>query len=474
MLGRRLLPALKRTYPQAQIHALDLRLPLLSTVDSNHHAVHWHKCDISDDRDMNRLSLPLHRAATDLVVVHLAAFWSLDLGHKDMYERVNVRGTRNVLNWCARNRTRHVIFASSLTARQPSLPGNQQACQLITEGAACDAHPSVPYGISKLRGEDLLDQFGQKYPEAMCDSVLFAGLYDPVHCLLPPLAWLFDRWSMPAPLGCIIPGRGQTRVPYMDINDAVDMIMALIHQRPRTMTHTSSSGPRLFSNTFIGAPRIAPSHLDLFQILRPLLLKHEGTKMMMKSICVPVPIIRAGLWTENVLRRGLGMNQAPEPPNALKMLDHSWAVDPSLTYQLLKWEPTRVLQNALPGMVSARAESPIAWRTMQSLRAQQPRLVYQALRVQMIKNKNRPFPLSSMNHKKGPRALMITCLWVFLFSVCFFVQLACIGDVKTLCGPKRRYFNHTRTHKHTQRTLELRRKRVNKKKRTRPTRLYLH
>ena len=83
-------------------------------------------------------------------VVHVAALYSYD-ADPEMIERVNVEGTRNVLDACIRERVRRLVHTSTAGTCGP-VPGRE-----ATEG---DSPPAwelrVPYKRTKLAAERLV------------------------------------------------------------------------------------------------------------------------------------------------------------------------------------------------------------------------------------------------------------------------------------------------------------------------------
>jgi len=120
---------------------------------------HRHNCDASWDLVEGdvRDALAVSRAASGAqVVAHLAAFTSVPESferHEDCY-RTNVQGTWNVLEACARNEVRKLVFASSSSvyAELPDSPKSETDCP----------EPISPYAVSKLEGEHLLGIYAEQ------------------------------------------------------------------------------------------------------------------------------------------------------------------------------------------------------------------------------------------------------------------------------------------------------------------------
>lgn len=86
-------------------------------------------------------------------VVHLAAYYTF-FGKKDMHQRVNVEGTRNLLEAMLHHRVPWIIYCSTTEVIGPTSGG------AVDEDAP--SNPAYEYGASKVRAERLVKEFGDK------------------------------------------------------------------------------------------------------------------------------------------------------------------------------------------------------------------------------------------------------------------------------------------------------------------------
>ncbi len=100
----------------------------------------------------------LRKASNEVdVVFHLVAK-THDLSSIDNtkeYFRINVEGTRNLLNACVDAKIKHFVFFSSVKAMVEN-----------SEDTLDETHnpnPTTPYGESKLVAEELVLEYGKKY-----------------------------------------------------------------------------------------------------------------------------------------------------------------------------------------------------------------------------------------------------------------------------------------------------------------------
>ncbi len=69
--------------------------------------------------------------------------------------KINVEGTRNVLNSCIESKIRHFVFFSSVKTMA-------EVSEYILD-ETCIPHPTTPYGVTKLLAEKLVEEYGKKY-----------------------------------------------------------------------------------------------------------------------------------------------------------------------------------------------------------------------------------------------------------------------------------------------------------------------
>lgn len=117
-------------------------------------AARWESLDLAAPTAIERARALF--AGAD-AVVHLA--WALQpVRHEQVMYRVNIGGTRAVLDAVAWARVPHLVFTSSLAAYSPDRPGP------VDEDAATGGHPSSAYSRHKVAAERMLDAFQAAHP----------------------------------------------------------------------------------------------------------------------------------------------------------------------------------------------------------------------------------------------------------------------------------------------------------------------
>lgn len=145
-IGTHLISALRRA--GASVAALDLDVSEAGTPGDG---VEWIPGDIFDAA---LLALAARGADT---VIHLVAkthdFSAVE--DEAEYHRINVLGTRRLLEACDRAAVRHIVYFSSVKAM------TEQAEGILDE--SFPPHPTTAYGRSKLEAEEAIRQFGLEH-----------------------------------------------------------------------------------------------------------------------------------------------------------------------------------------------------------------------------------------------------------------------------------------------------------------------
>jgi UDP-glucose 4-epimerase len=146
-IGTHLIGALRRA--GASVAALDLDVSKAGTPADG---VDWIQGDIFDAA---RLASAARGADT---VIHLVAKthdFSEGEDREDEYRRINVAGTRNLLEACDLEAVRHVVYFSSVKAM------TEEAGGILDE--SFPPQPATAYGRTKLEAEEALRQFGLEH-----------------------------------------------------------------------------------------------------------------------------------------------------------------------------------------------------------------------------------------------------------------------------------------------------------------------
>jgi len=204
-IGTHLVRALRRA--GASVAALDLDV---SKAGSPADGVDWIQGDIFDAA---RLASAARGADT---VIHLVAKthdFSAGEDREDEYRRINVTGTRNLLEACDREAVRHVVYFSSVKAMTEEAEG------ILDE--SCPPQPTTAYGRTKLEAEETLRQFGLEHG-VRTTTLRFPLVYGPgnkgnVYRMIEAV----DRGRF------VVIGRGDNRRSMVYVENVVEATLAV-------------------------------------------------------------------------------------------------------------------------------------------------------------------------------------------------------------------------------------------------------
>jgi nucleoside-diphosphate-sugar epimerase len=245
-------------------------------------------------------------------VIHLAAFYHFGNDWRDEYEQSNITGTKNILNAAIKNKTGRMIFASSVAAMEPPLPGS-----VLNEKSSTSDY--IPYARSKSAGEKLIKNSSNIIPAVV---LRLGGVYSD-WCELPPLYSLIRIWSGNGPFSMFVPGKGETGIPYIHLSDVIQVIDRCIQLNDQLEAF----------EILIASQNGAVMHNELFSTIKKSVLK--STKA--SPIHLSPALIKPGFYMEKFFRMLRG-KASVEQSWMLKYIDRPWIIDNTLTQQKLNWE----------------------------------------------------------------------------------------------------------------------------------------
>jgi UDP-glucuronate 4-epimerase len=166
--------------------------------------------DICNPRDLARVG-PVD------TIVHLAAKTGVrhSLNHAFLYDKVNVDGTRNMLEYARQHNVRQFVFASSSSVygQEPAMPWKENG----------RINPANPYAMSKFAGETLGELYSYLYGIRFMALRLFT-VYGPAQRPDQAIHDFFDLALQGKPVNVF--GDGTSSRDYTFVSDVVAGIRA--------------------------------------------------------------------------------------------------------------------------------------------------------------------------------------------------------------------------------------------------------
>ncbi len=298
----------------------------------------WHILDIADTQDISEVFAQSRNEFGQIdFVIHLAAYYDFNNDWVEEYQRTNVNGTENLIDASINEGVKRLLFASSIAAMEPPAIGS-----FLNEESPTSEY--MPYARSKSLGEKLLSKAS---PQVPCIILRIAGVFSD-WCELPPLFGLIKLWTSTFPLGRIIPGRGETGIPYIHIDDFVRLIRKCIILHPELDR----------SNIFLASQHGAVLYNQLFPAIRSAV----GLSESHRPLYINGKIAKIGVSIRNALGKISG-NIPIERPWMLNYVDKPWTIDTSKTRHTLDWDcsPDLRILSKIPHILSNLKEDPKGW-----------------------------------------------------------------------------------------------------------------
>jgi nucleoside-diphosphate-sugar epimerase len=311
-------------------------------------------------------------------IAHLAAYWDYKPGNECLYHRVGIEGSRNIYKLAQAHQTKNIIFTSSVSALRPG-PNI-----ILSEETPPNPHPSQPYGTSKAQGENLFKElvYSHSTDNPNVTVIRLGGVYGN-NCELPPINWLMNRWSSQLPLGRIIPGEGNTGVPYLHQDDFNALIIKCVQN------HTSLKPYQVL----MGGNTGTTTQTELYKLIR------SNYHLNTTPIYLPAQLTYAGLVVEKVIRQVLRLNPAPEQKWMFDLVDNPYRISSEKTQALTDWHPKNRIEDHIPLFIQQAIENKKEWQTIQKHREAQPKRTYEAL----TKSSSSFFAFQENNDRAEPR-----------------------------------------------------------------------
>ena len=274
-------------------------------------------------------------------VIHLAAYFDFTGEKSPLYDKVNVEGTRLVLDALQAFTVNRFIYASTMLVHAPGSPG-----QKIDETSPID--PRWAYPESKAETEAVIQQHAQKIPYTL---LRLAGIYDE-HTAVPTLSHQIARIYERRGKGKLYSGDTAAGQAFLHKDDMVAAFLRTIEHR-----HDLPKEHALL----IGEP-VCLSYDTLQNRIGELL--HGESEW--HTYTVPEPVAKIGAWleekTEPVVPDDFDKGEKPFiRAFMIDMASDHYELDIRRARDELAWEPQHALYDVLPVMIDNMKKDALAW-----------------------------------------------------------------------------------------------------------------
>jgi len=274
-------------------------------------------------------------------VVHLAAYFDFTGEDHPLYEKVNVAGTRALLQALQRFEVEQFIYAGTMLVHAAGQPGER-----IDEDQPLT--PKWAYPKSKAATEDVIRAERGHIPVVLLH---LAGVYDGRRCvptLAHQIARIYER-DFTSYLYAGEPEAGQSLLHKEDMADAFRRTVTRRHELPQEAV------------ILVGEPDTMGYAQLQDAIGRLLHGEQEWTTLQ-----VPKPAARLGAALQQQLERVVpdAIDKGQEPfvrPFMVSLADDHYALDISRARQLLGWEPRHFIADELGALTQALKDDPVGW-----------------------------------------------------------------------------------------------------------------
>lgn len=298
------------------------------------------QCDLTDHAAIKQ-ALQSARESTGhfAAVIHLAAYFDFSGEEHPLYQKLNVEGTRLLLDALKDFNVDRFIYASTILVHRPGEPGLP-----VTEDSPLE--PGWTYPISKLAAEEIIRQ--------ECTSpfaiLRLAGLYTE-YCQSPTLAHQIDRIYQDKLTGRVYSGNPNRGQSALHIEDMLSALAATVEHRldlPRDFT------------ALIGEPQVS-TYNALQNAIGEALHGEPG-----HTISVPKPLAKLGAWAQEKAEVLIpdSIDQGQKPfirPFMIDLSEDHYELDISHAIKHLGWRPKHSLRDELSTLMARFKEDPQHW-----------------------------------------------------------------------------------------------------------------
>ncbi len=266
-------------------------------------------------------------------IIHLAAFYSFEGTHLELYDAITVEGTRRVLREAKKFEVGQFIFTSTMLVHEPSERG-------VIQNEDSPIRGKWHYPASKVRTEKVIREEHGDIPYVI---IRIAGCYDDT-CNCVPISQHISRIYEKQLASLVFPGNSSNGVPYTHFEDLSDLLLLLIHKRKEVPKEL----------VLLCCEEDSITYRELQTAFGHLI--HDSKKWPMWWI--PKPIAKMGAWVQN---HTPFMAKPFIKPWMVDLADDNYQFTMERAKKVLGWSPKRSLRKTMPKLIENMKADPIAW-----------------------------------------------------------------------------------------------------------------
>ncbi|MDP1986037.1 vitamin K epoxide reductase family protein [Phenylobacterium sp.] len=273
-------------------------------------------------------------------VIHLAAYFDFSGEDHPLYEKLNVEGTRLLLQALQGFEVEQFVYASTMLVHEPVRPG-----EVIDESQPLD--PRWIYPQSKAAAEAAVAKAHGRIPYVL---LRLAGVYDEASAV-PTLSQQIARIYAKDFESHLYSGDTDVGQAMVHKDDMVEAVVRTVDRRGDLPGDAA---------ILVGEPD-ALSYQEIQDQVGQLIHGEDWLTLQ-----APKPIAAVGAWAQEKLEPIIpdALDQGEKPfirPFMVLMADDHYALDISRARDWLGWTPRHRLTDVLPAMVDDLKRDPKAW-----------------------------------------------------------------------------------------------------------------
>ncbi len=302
-----------------------------------------YECDLTS---ANSIKLALHEIKEKYgnhiaAVIHLAAYFDFTGEEHPLYKKVNIEGTRKLLEALQDFKVDRFVYSSTMLVHEAGVPG-----QKISEDTPIK--PGWAYPQSKADAEKIIQKNHGNIPYTI---LRLAGLYDDTHAV-PTLAYQIARIYERELKSRLYAGDLMAGQAFIHQEDMIDVFARTIERRKKLPDQ----------NIILAGEDDVMGYQELQNRIGHLVFGEKEWK----TFSLPELIAKPGAWAENQAEPLIpdAIDQGEKPfikPFMIDLASDHYDLDISRAKELLDWEPVHKIYNGLETLIHNLKADPYQW-----------------------------------------------------------------------------------------------------------------